>query len=81
MSMREKELSKIAQMYLKYLNGPLGKGVMAHLQEGESFTIRAHDELLKISKLQGKASVRVIQENQPTSRMEQERYSQQSNQS
>jgi len=80
MSMREKELSKIAQLYLNYLNGPLGKGVMVHLKEGESFTIRAHDELLRISKLQGKAAVRVLQENQP-SRMKHQAYSQQSNQS
>jgi hypothetical protein len=78
--MREKELSKIAQLYLNYLNGPLGKGVMVHLKEGESFTIRAHDELLRISKLQGKATVRVLQENQP-SRIKHQTYSQQSNQS
>ncbi|MCJ7817262.1 MAG: hypothetical protein MUP60_00265, partial [Candidatus Thorarchaeota archaeon] len=65
MSMREREVNKIAQMYLKYLNGPLGKGVMEHLKEGESFTIRAHDELLRISKLQGKAEVRILQEDHP----------------
>lgn len=62
MSMREREVNRIAQMYLKYLNGPLGKGVMNHLKDGESFTIRAHDELLRISKLQGKAEVRVLQQ-------------------
>jgi hypothetical protein len=62
MSMREKEINKIAQMYLKYLNGPLGKGVMVHLKEGESFTIRAHDELLWISKQKGKAIVQVLEE-------------------
>ena len=66
MSMREKEVHKIAQMYLKYLNGPLGKGVMEHLKEGESFTIRSHDELLRISKLQGKAEVRILQEDHPS---------------
>lgn len=80
MTMREKELNKITQLYLNYLNGPLGKGVMAHLKEGESFTIRAHDELLRISKLQGKATVRILQEDQ-SSRMKQQTYSQQSNQS
>ena len=48
--MREREINKIAQMYLRYLNGPLGKGVMEHLKEGESFTIKAHDELLNITK-------------------------------
>lgn len=80
MSTREKEISKIAQMYLKYLNGPLGKGVMAHLKEGESFTIKAHNELLRISKLRGKATVRVLQDSHP-SRMNQHTYSEQSNQS
>jgi hypothetical protein len=60
--MREKESDKITQLYLKYLNGPLGKGVMKHLKEGQSFTIRAHDELLRISKLQGKAKVSVLQQ-------------------
>jgi len=63
--MREKEVRKITQIYLKYLNGPLGKGVMNHLKEGESFTIRAHDELLRISKMQGKAIVRILQEDIP----------------
>ncbi|TFH07837.1 MAG: hypothetical protein E4H14_07625 [Candidatus Thorarchaeota archaeon] len=66
MSMREREVNKIAQMYLKYLNGPLGKGVMEYLKEGESFTIRAHEELLRISKSQGKAVVRVLQEDHPS---------------
>ena len=80
MSMREKELNRITQLYLNYLNGPLGKGVMVHLKEGESFTIRAHDELLRISKLKGKATVRILLENQP-SRLKQQTYSQQSNQS
>ncbi|TFG26987.1 hypothetical protein EU528_13545 [Candidatus Thorarchaeota archaeon] len=66
MSMREKEIHRIAQMYLKYLNGPLGKGVMEHLKEGESFTMRVHDELLRISKSEGKAQVRVLQEDHPS---------------
>jgi len=49
-------------MYLKHLNGPLGKSVLEHLKEGESFTICAHDELVRISKSQGKADVKVLQE-------------------
>jgi len=64
MSMREKEIDRLAQMYLKYLNGPLGKGVMDHLKEGESFTIRAHDELLWISKQKGKAIIQVLDDPQ-----------------
>jgi len=62
MSMSEKEVNKIAQMYLKYLNGPLGKGVMEHLKEGESFKFRVHEELLRISKSQGKAEVKILRE-------------------
>lgn len=79
--MREKEIRKITQLYLTYLNGPLGKGVMAHLKEGESFTIRAHDELLRISKLQGKATVRILHQDSQPNRMKHQEYSQQSNQS
>ncbi|MFW9925324.1 MAG: hypothetical protein ACFFDM_01010 [Candidatus Thorarchaeota archaeon] len=60
MSTREQELAKIAKMYTKYLNGPLGSGVMDHLKEGESFTIRSQDETLEIIKIQGKAVVKVI---------------------
>jgi hypothetical protein len=66
MTMREKEINRIAQMYLKYLNGPLGKGVMEHLKEGESFTIRAHDEILRISKLEGKAIVKILEDDKPS---------------
>jgi hypothetical protein len=64
MSSREQEIAKIARMYTRYLNGPLGHGVMDHLKEGESFTIRSQDEILEIIKLKGKAVVRVV--NEPT---------------
>lgn len=74
MSMREREVNKIAQMYLKYLNGPLGGGVMEHLKEGESFTIRSQDEMLRISKLQGKAVVRVIQQERKADRLKHQAY-------
>lgn len=56
MSEREKEIARIARMYSKYLNGPLGNGVMDHLKEGESFTI---DRVIEIQKLKGKAVVKV----------------------
>ncbi|MFW9835344.1 MAG: hypothetical protein ACFFEK_15190 [Candidatus Thorarchaeota archaeon] len=64
MSSREQEIAKIARMYARYLNGPLGHGVMDHLEEGESFTIRSQDEILEIMKLKGKAVVKVV--NEPT---------------
>jgi hypothetical protein len=60
MSTREQEIAKIAKMYTKYLNGPLGNGVMNHLQEGESFTIKSESKILEILKYEGKAIVKVI---------------------
>ena len=62
MSLNEREVERIAQMYIKYLNGPLGKGVMQHLKEGESFTIKSQDDFVRISKKEGKAVVRIIKE-------------------
>ena len=61
MSSREQEIAKIARMYSKYLNGPLGRGVMDHLKEGESFTIRSQDEMVEIIKRGGKAVVKVLE--------------------
>ena len=57
MSEREKEIARIARLYKKYLNGPLGDGVMSHLQEGESFTI---NRVIEIQKQQGKAVVKIL---------------------
>ncbi len=62
MSSREQEIAKIAKMYARYLNGPLGHGVMDHLKEGESFTIRSQDEMLEIVKQKGKAVVKILEE-------------------
>jgi hypothetical protein len=61
MSSREQEIAKIAKMYARYLNGPLGHGVMDHLKEGESFTIRSQDEMLEIIKRKGKAVVKILE--------------------
>jgi hypothetical protein len=62
MSEREYDIDRIIETYLKYLNGPLGKGVMEHLLEGASFTVRANHELVQVSKYDGKAVVKVIDE-------------------
>lgn len=59
MSEREKDIARIASMYTKYLNGPLGSGVMDHLKEGESFTIKPYDKVVEIHKQQGKAVVKI----------------------
>jgi hypothetical protein len=61
--MREYDTEKIIETYLKYLNGPLGGGVMKHLLEGASFVVRAQHELIEVSKNHGKAVVRLVQEN------------------
>ena len=63
MSERKYNIDRIIETYLKYLNGPLGKGVMEHLWEGASFTVRTNHELVEVSKYEGKAVVRVIDEN------------------
>lgn len=62
MSLREQEIAKIAKMYTRYLNGPLGHGVMDHLKEGESFTVRSQDEMLEIIKQKGKAVVKILED-------------------
>jgi hypothetical protein len=61
MSSREQEIAKIAKMYSKYLNGPLGRGVMDHLKEGESFKIRSQNEMVEIIKREGKAVVKILE--------------------
>ncbi|MFW9960922.1 MAG: hypothetical protein ACFFDV_07885 [Candidatus Thorarchaeota archaeon] len=63
MSARKYDIHRIVETYLKYLNGPLGKGVMEYLWEGASFTVRTNHELVQVSKYEGKAVVRVIDEN------------------
>ncbi|MHA2026450.1 MAG: hypothetical protein ACW98U_11165 [Candidatus Thorarchaeota archaeon] len=60
MSERDKDIARIAKMYTKYLNGPLGNGVMDHLQEGESFTIKPYDKIVEIHKQQGRAVVKIL---------------------
>ena len=65
MSKRERDLQKIAEHYMSYLNGPLGKGIMDHLKEGESCTIESKAEKLEITKMSGKAFVKVIERDSP----------------
>ena len=73
MSTREQEIAKIAKMYTKYLNGPLGSGVMNHLQEGESFTIKSESKILEILKFEGKAVVKVLDSSVQTNLNERDR--------
>jgi hypothetical protein len=62
MSEREYNIDKLIESYLKYLNGPLGKGVMDHLWEGANFIVRANQELVQVAKHEGKAVVKLIHE-------------------
>ncbi|MHA2285802.1 MAG: hypothetical protein ACXABZ_08010 [Candidatus Thorarchaeota archaeon] len=50
----------MAKMYVEYLNGPLGKGVLGRLKEGESFSLRSQKETLKVTKKRGRAEVVII---------------------
>jgi len=68
--MRDKEQERITKLYSKYLNGPLGIGVMSHLEEGESFTIKSEDEIVRISKQNGKAIVRIITNDEKISELD-----------
>lgn len=62
MSEKDREIARLAQAYGQYLNGPFGMGVLQRLKEGESFTIRADDKSIRITKKSGKASVEVFRE-------------------
>ena len=59
MDLRRKEIERLAKLYMEYLNGPLGKAVLDRLNEGESFTIRSTEEVMKVTKRGGKAVVLV----------------------
>ncbi|MFW9920341.1 MAG: hypothetical protein ACFFED_12130 [Candidatus Thorarchaeota archaeon] len=59
MDARRKEMERMAKLYMEYLNSPFGKRVMNGLKEGESFSIHSTHECMKITKIDGKAIVRV----------------------
>ena len=53
-------MERLSKLYLKYLNGPLGRGVLDRLKEGESFSIRSGEDTLHITKQKGKAIVDIL---------------------
>ncbi|MHA1638079.1 MAG: hypothetical protein ACTSUB_08695 [Candidatus Thorarchaeota archaeon] len=57
MSSRKHEMEKISKLYKKYLNGPLGRGVLKRLKEGESFSIHSNEQILHITKQDGTAII------------------------
>jgi hypothetical protein len=64
--LRVKELKRLAALYEEYLNSPLGKGVLDRLREGESYVMKAQDDVIQFTKTQGKAIVYVMKTNPET---------------
>ncbi|MFX0108631.1 MAG: hypothetical protein ACFE7R_10125 [Candidatus Hodarchaeota archaeon] len=60
-------LIQIARAYGKYFNSPKGKTILSTLKEGEELTLKFEDELLKVTKYEGKAVVEAMKINQPDS--------------
>ena len=48
---------ELAERFQEHLNGPMGKGVLDNLDEGEIFTIENKEHILKIKKENGKCLV------------------------
>lgn len=48
---------EVADKFQKHLNGPMGKVVLEHLEEGEVFTIENKEHILKIKKEKGQGVV------------------------
>ncbi len=65
----EKDLTllRIARAYGKYFNSDQGGAFLKKLKEGESFTLRFEDELLKVTKHEGRAVVEASRVDQPNS--------------
>ncbi|TFG13863.1 hypothetical protein EU537_05230 [Candidatus Thorarchaeota archaeon] len=59
MDARREEIERMAKIYMEYLNGPIGKGVLGRLEEGEEFSIKTQSEIMRVKKKDGKAVVEV----------------------
>ncbi|NHJ14151.1 MAG: hypothetical protein EAX95_10775 [Candidatus Thorarchaeota archaeon] len=53
-------LIQMARAYGEYLNGPMGESVLKGMKEGEEFTLRFEEELLKVTKHDGRAVVQAM---------------------
>jgi hypothetical protein len=58
----EKDLVHIqmARAYGEYFNGPEGESILKSMKEGEVFTLRFENDLLKVTKRDGKAVVQAM---------------------
>ena len=50
----------VVQRFTSYLNGPRGKAVLDSLDECESFILQTSEHTLKVTKLNGKAIVKLV---------------------
>ncbi|MHA2211189.1 MAG: hypothetical protein ACXABV_18690 [Candidatus Thorarchaeota archaeon] len=57
---RDLALMRIARAYGDYFNSPSGRGILMTMAEGEFFTLRFEEELLKVTKVEGRAVVEVM---------------------
>ncbi len=56
----DKSGKELADRFQKHLNGPMGKGVLDNLDDGEVFTIENQEHILKIKKEHGKCVVNFV---------------------
>jgi hypothetical protein len=57
---RDLALIRIARAYGKYFNSPRGRGILMTMAEGEEFTLRFEEELLRVIKHEGRAVVEAM---------------------
>ena len=53
-------VERVVTRFTRYLNGPMGKTVLANLEEGESFILQTSEHTLKITKVRGRAVVKPL---------------------
>jgi len=51
----------VVHRFARYLNGPKGRSVMDHIDEGESFIVQTAECTLRVTKIQGRAQVSNIE--------------------
>jgi hypothetical protein len=57
---RDLALIRIARAYGEYFNSPEGRGIIMTMAEGEKFTLKFEEEILIVTKVEGKAVVEAM---------------------
>ena len=57
---RDLALIRIARAYGEYFNSPQGRGILMTMAEGERFTLRFEEEILIVTKHEGRAVVEAM---------------------